>query len=236
MSKIDYWFDPLCPWSWTTSRWVVSIEDQLGLDLHWRPMSLALLNADGPELNDFEEITSGPIRVCAAVYQSEPDKVGELYTQLGQRFHHSGDEQERVRFQSFSKLLGFYANHADMLKTKTIEALAAAELKPEYIDAYADKTYDDVIAESHEQVPAGAQKRSLIGVPTISVDGSAGLFGPVISEVPQGDDAVQLWQAFVTFSTNPNFFELKRTTDRPAPLAAGSQFAYESDEPVVCSI
>ncbi len=223
MSVVDYWFDPLCPWSWATSRWMVKVADGTEVEVRWHPMSLALLNAtDRSPFAEFNEISIGPARVCAAVYAKEPTKLGELYTQIGNRFHHAGDWQEQVRALDFMVLLSAYREHADTIRPKLEAALAASELDSSYIDALDDPSFDDVLGDSHITVPAGEQEQELIGVPTISVDGHAGLFGPVISEVPVGDAVLEMWDAFAALARNPHFFELKRSTGRPAPLSVGT--------------
>lgn len=224
MTTVDYWFDPLCPWSWTTSRWMVSVAERIDVDIRWHPMSLSLLNAnDQQPFADFNKIGIGPVRVCAAVHGKEPERLGQLYTEIGNRFHHAGDWQEEGRFVDFMKLVDAYLANAEDVKPKVVEALAAAGLDAGYIDAFDDDAFDQVLGDSHLAVPAGEQKQELIGVPTISVDGSAALFGPVISEVPEGEHVVKLWEAFSTLALNPDFFELKRATGRPAPLSVRSK-------------
>lgn len=226
MTTVDYWFDPLCPWSWTTSRWMVKVAEQVAVDVRWHPMSLSLLNAtDNPPFSEFNKIGLGPIRVCAAVHAKQPEKLGELYTEIGNRFHHAGDWQEEGRFIDFMMLVDGYIANADTIRPKVVEALDAAGLDAGYIDAFDDASFDAALGDSHVSVPSGEQNQELIGVPTISVDGSAGLFGPVISEVPDEDSIVDMWEAFATLARNPNFFELKRSTSRPAPFTAGSRFA-----------
>lgn len=221
MTVVDYWFDPICPWSWATSRWMNKVTDVADVEVHWHPMSLALLNAsEESPLAEFNAISIGPIRVCAAVYAREPDKLGALYTEIGTRFHHAGDWQEASRGQDFFTVVEAYQQNSETIIPKVAQALAAVGLSPDYLGAADDASYDDVIIASHGNVPSGAQMQELIGVPTISVDGQAALFGPVISEVPTDADVLDLWTAFSTLSRNPNFFELKRTTSRPAPLSA----------------
>lgn len=225
MTSVDYWFDPVCPWSWTTSRWVREVVAQSDVEVQWRPMSLAILNAsDDPAIQRFTSVTIEPARVCAVVYQNEPELLGELYRQLGERFHHAGDEQERMRFGSFAEVLEFYPANRELIRSKVADALAATGLAASYLDAVEDPKWDEVLEQSHASVPAGNQNRELIGVPTLSVEGSAGVFGPVISEVPTGEQVLELWNAFVAMAKYQNFFELKRTTDRPAPLTEGSPF------------
>ena len=220
MTSVGYWFDPLCPWSWTTSRWMVKVAEQTEVDVRWHPMSLSLLNAnDQQPFADFNKVGIGAVRVCAAVHAKEPGKLGELYTQIGNRFHHSGDWQEEARFIDFMALIDSYLANAQEVRPKVVEALAASGLDAGYIDAFDDDAFDQMLGDSHLAVPAGANEQELIGVPTISIDGSAGLFGPVISEVPEGEDVVKMWEAFSTLALNPNFFELKRSSGRPAPLS-----------------
>lgn len=219
-SNVDFWFDPICPWAWTTSRWVVRAADERGFSVTWRAMSLAVLNeTDQEPYAEFNSITIGPARVCAAVEHSFSEKLGDFYTALGHQIHHQGDWLEAGRSGPFEELMAAYSANRGDLRKKVVAALAEVGLPGDLADAMTDEQWDGALTESHDLVPAPDANRELIGVPTISVDGSAGLFGPVIADVPPAGEAGELWDAFVTMARTPYFYELKRTTDRQAPLS-----------------
>ncbi len=219
MTTVDYWFDPVCPWSWVTSRWVHEVVGPVGLDVNWHPMSLGILNAapdSNARIKEFFEILKGPVRVCAAVSETDPSELGTLYTTIGQNLHSSGGPlaAKQVAGDDFATAV---LRSRDAMFEATRNGLAEAGLDEGFADRFDDPHMDDVLLASHGRVPSGGHAQELIGVPTISVDGSAGLFGPVLTEIPSGLRAVTAWNAFAALAQEPAFYELKRTAKRPAP-------------------
>ncbi|HAM22158.1 MAG TPA: hypothetical protein DCQ04_07775 [Actinobacteria bacterium] len=222
-TSVDFWFDPLCPWCWAASRWVLEASQVRPLAITWHPMSLGILNAPtepNETVEQFSELARGPIRVLAAVNANESnERVAELYTALGTRFHHTDHGLlAPIRRPDGPGILEGMIIALPTSQPLIEDALAETGLAADYAKAFTDSSWDAVIRRSHDAVPAGAQRQELIGVPTISVEGSAALFGPVISHFPTGERAGALWDAFATLALEPTFFELKRVTDRPIPL------------------
>jgi 2-hydroxychromene-2-carboxylate isomerase len=190
----DFWFDPLCPWAWITSRWMLEVEQVRPVDVSWHVMSLAYLNQDR-ELNEnyrkAMDAAWGPVRVCIAVEQQYGgEKLLPLYTALGQRRHHEKRELNREVI---------------------VEALEEVGLPASLADAADSTEYDEALKASHH---AGMDQVGFeVGTPVISVNGVA-FFGPVVSPIPRGEAAAKLWDGVLLVAGTDGFFELKRTRTR----------------------
>jgi mycothiol-dependent nitroreductase-like protein len=194
MSNADFWFDPLCPWAWISSRWILEVEKVRDITVRWHVMSLAVLNEDRDLSDDYRELMTkawGPVRVCiAAEQQHGSDVLAPLYTALGNRFHLEKAERNR----------------------ETIEAsLKDAGLPVELADAMDDESLDKALRESHHtgMDPVGKE----VGTPTIHFNGLA-FFGPVVTPCPRGEAAGKLWDGVILVAGTDGFFELKRTRTR----------------------
>lgn len=188
----DFWFDPGRPYTWLTSRWMLEVEQVRPVAVRWHVMSLSVLNEDrddDPE-GDPEGYLWRPVRVCAAVAQRYGQQaLGKLYTAMGTRFHQRGDWGD-IR-----------------------AALADARLPAELADVAESTVYDDVVRASHA-AGIGLVGRH-VGTPVIAVAGPDGtrvaFFGPVVSRIPRGEQAGQLWDGTLLVARIPGFHELKGT-------------------------
>ncbi|WP_432149165.1 DsbA family protein [Streptomyces sp. bgisy029] len=195
----DFWFDPLCPWAWMTSRWILEVEKVRDIEVRWHVMSLAVLNEDKLDEIDeeYREMLAtqawGPVRVVIAAQQLHGDEVvGPLYTALGTRFHNNDEGPTREAIVGALKDVGL----------------------PEDLVEYADKdTYDTELRASHQE---GIDKVGQeVGTPVVAVPGADGeqvaFFGPVVTPAPKGEDAAKLWDGTLLVASIPGFYELKRT-------------------------
>lgn len=194
LTRVNFWFDPLCPWAWITSRWLLEAATVRPLDPQFRVMSLAVLNADSDMSEDYKKgLQRGwaPLRVCvAAGRHGGSTAVGALYTALGTRIHNEHQELDRALIEA---------------------ALADAGLPGELIGAADSEEYDDEIRASHED--AMRRVGTDVGTPVIAV-GEVAFFGPVVTPIPRGETAGQLWDGVILCASTDGFFELKRSRDR----------------------
>ncbi|WBB54610.1 disulfide bond formation protein DsbA [Verrucosispora sp. WMMD573] len=196
--SVDMWFDPICPWAWLTSRWLLEVERVRPVDVRFNVMSLSVLN-EGRELSDdYRELMRngwGPVRVCVAVQQRHgADAVRALYTALGTRIH-----------------LGKEPLGSELY----VAALTEAGLDPALAEAAGDTDLDTPLRASHEagMRPVGTD----VGTPVIHAPGPDGrqvaFFGPVVTPAPRGEAAGRLWDGVLLVAGTPGFFELKRSRD-----------------------
>ena len=190
-SRADFWFDPLCPFAWVTSRWIRDVEKVRDVDVHWHVMSLAYLNQDKDISEEYRELLEpawGPVRVLIAAEQKYGSEVLlPLYTAMGTRIHIGQEEISR-----------------SMVEASLLEAGLAVELA----DAMEDTFLDEAVGTSHHEGMDAVGDD--VGTPTIHIDGVA-FFGPVLSKAPVGEEAGKLWDGCVAVASYPFFFELKRS-------------------------
>jgi 2-hydroxychromene-2-carboxylate isomerase len=194
-TQVDFWFDPLCPWAWITSRWLLEVAKVRPVAARWHVMSLGVLNSGKEGMDErYQELMRkawGPVRVCLAAEQKYgPDVLLPLYTALGTRFHQEKAERDRATIEA---------------------ALAEVGLPAELADAMDSEEYDEALRASHKD---GMDRVGYeVGTPVISVDGVS-FFGPVVSPIPRGEAAAKLWDGVLLVAGTDGFFELKRSRTR----------------------
>jgi 2-hydroxychromene-2-carboxylate isomerase len=189
---VTFWFDPSCPFTWATSRWLRAAAAERGEQVEWRLMSLAVLNADKDVPQQYVEgmrLSTRASRVLARTAREHGNEsVDALYTALGTRLHEQGGE-------SISR---------DMVAAAVTDAGLPADLMAGYDDESLDADVESSHAEGQRRVGDEA------GSPVIAFGDGPGYFGPIVTEPPTGDDSANLYQAMTLLSTVPQFAELKR--------------------------
>jgi 2-hydroxychromene-2-carboxylate isomerase len=189
--RVEFYFDPLCPYAWITSRWILEVDRQRELDLRFRLMSVAVLNERRLRQIVKQQLLRNksawrPVRVGAAIVAKlGDDALREFYTAFGERYHHRRNRDAEAVLRQ-----------------------ALAELGAEELIAAADSDeYDAAVRASHAagMAPVGPD----VGTPTIHVDGSA-FFGPVLNAIPRGQAALDVFDGALLLARIPNFSELKR--------------------------
>jgi 2-hydroxychromene-2-carboxylate isomerase len=190
-SAAEFWFDPLCPWAWMTSRWMTEVEKIRPVDVTWSLMSLSVLNEGRDLPEDYRDLMDrgwGPVRVIAAAASQYGDKVVKpLYDAMGTRIHLEDDKD-------FDAVIA--------------TALDEVGLDPELARFAGSDEVDDLLRASHQR--AIDLVGDDVGTPVVAVNGIA-FFGPVVSPAPKGEDAGRLWDGCVLVAGTQGFFELKRS-------------------------
>lgn len=195
-NQADFWFDPLCPFAWITSRWIGEVQGVRDIDTAWHVMSLAVLNEGRdlePGYREAMDKAWGPVRVIVAAKEQHGDEVIKpLYDAMGTQIHIGGEKDFGIVIS---------------------KALAECGLPAGLAEAAATDDWDSQLKASHEEgISLVGQD---VGTPVVAFNGTA-FFGPVLTRIPRGEQAGQLWDATVALASYPHFFEIKRSrTERP---------------------
>lgn len=189
-ASVAFYFDPVCPWTWNTSRWLVEVARARNLTIGWRPLSLTVLNA-GKEIPEQYrapmEVGHATLRLVTALRDAGRDaQVGDLYTEVGRRMFYDGQAPTMA------------------LVTGAAEAVGAGDLAAAATDTSRDAAVE---ASTQEATRFGGPD---VGSPILVVGASArGFHGPIVSPPPRGEDALRLWDAVAAFAQVRGAFELK---------------------------
>jgi 2-hydroxychromene-2-carboxylate isomerase len=187
---VTFFFDPSCPFTWRTSRWLSEVTQPREHTIAWRLMSLKMLNEGQPLPAEYRDRVDASIRVVrvmfATLQQHGNDAVARLYTEFGTRIHDGRADPDAT----------------------VVAALDAAGLPANLVDAASDESLDEPIRASHDEGQARAGQHS--GSPIICIGDGPGFFGPVVVPPPTGEAAEKLYDAVRLLSAVPEFSELKR--------------------------
>lgn len=191
---VDFWFDPLCPWAWMTSRWMLEVEQVRDVHTDFHVMSLSALNEGQDVPDEYREMLQrgwGPVRLAIAVEQQHgQEALRAYYTAIGTAHHLDGRDFDAE----------LYA-----------EVLAQIGLPAELARAADDTSLDEAVRASHAD---GIERVGQdVGTPVIEVGGVA-FFGPVLSPAPKGEEAGRVFDGARLLAGYDGFYELKRTRTR----------------------
>lgn len=206
MDKIEFFFDPICPWAWVTSRWIDDLANQQVVEPTWRFISLAVVNSSRDYEAEFPQgytnihgLGHNLLRVAAAVRQdSGNDGVARWYREIGTELHTNKNRERYIAGESIAPIL------------------KRAGLDQELEGAFSDSTYDALItAETNTALERTGRD---VGTPIITFgENGPSLFGPVMSTIPKGQDAIEVYGAYKVLASREDFYEMKRAV-RKAPV------------------
>lgn len=193
--KVQFWIDPMCPWAWITSRWVLEVEQVRDIDVTWNIMSLAVLNEHNDVPDDYRKRILElwrPARVLTAARVQLGDQIVlPLFSAMGTRRH---------------------VDKVTDLDTIITESLAELGLDPSLADAADDPAWDDAVRAGHQA--AIDISGTGVGTPVIAIEGldgePVGFFGPILTPIPRGEAAGRTWDGFVLVAQVPGVVEIKR--------------------------
>ncbi|MGY3679587.1 mycothiol-dependent nitroreductase Rv2466c family protein [Streptomyces sp. TE33382] len=223
--QVDFWFDPLCGWTWLAYQWLRQVESVRGVSVRLRPTGLALMRARTGQVEvnpEYHELAQGPARVIAAAHAVHGDEIlAPLYDAVGSRLHAPGGVLEgtfgRARDLSPEDRRLVQLEVLGRAEGAVAAALTEVGLSPDLTEQMRSTEWDGALSASHAAIPLDGRRIELIGVPVISVNGGNGWFGPVFSAIPAGERAGRLWDGFRLVAAEELVGEMKVVGDRTVP-------------------
>ncbi|MFC0581190.1 mycothiol-dependent nitroreductase Rv2466c family protein [Micrococcoides hystricis] len=188
---VNFWYDVTCPFAWITSRWIKEVEQVRPITVNWKPMSLTILNEGRDIPEDYAKAMKRAWifarAVAGAVYGGGEEHSGQIYTELGTRIH---NDERRDTEQIIA------------------EAYEAVGLPLELNERAQNGEFDEQLKTSHD---AGiGLVGDDVGTPIVAFNDTA-FFGPVITRIPRGEEAGEMFDGAVALAKYPYFYELKRS-------------------------
>jgi 2-hydroxychromene-2-carboxylate isomerase len=205
MADVEFFFDPICPWAWITSRFTEEVARQRELTVDWKFICLRMVNEERDYDREFppgyvnaHRAGQQMLRIAAAARADGGNEaVGALYTAFGEQLHTAGRSAE-IR---------------DGDPAVVSEAVEIAGLPPALTAAADDESLDAVVRDETDLALSRTGKD--VGTPIITfspaTEGEASFFGPVIARIPRGEEALRIWDAVELLARTPGFAELKRS-------------------------
>jgi 2-hydroxychromene-2-carboxylate isomerase len=192
MTDVDFHFDVMCPWAYQTSKWVRTASQQRDIHITWRFFSLEEVNREEGKKHPWERpwAYGWSLLRIAALLRRQPDgndAVDRFYEAAGRALHEDGRKVHTPEGAA--------------------EVLTEAGLDPAAVErAIEDQSTHDEVRTDHQRVlDLGG-----FGVPTLVLDGTAPLFGPVVTPAPEGEEAGRLWDLVAGWAEFPHLYELRR--------------------------
>jgi 2-hydroxychromene-2-carboxylate isomerase len=204
---ITFYFDPMCPWAYQTSRWIRNVRDTVDVDVTWRFFSLEEVNHVEGKRHPWERPWSfgfGEMRVGAQIRREQGnDALDRWYAAVGQAFFFEGVKTHTPE------------HHA--------EVIAAAGFDPEVVErAIADESTLSEVRDEHRDA---VERYGAHGVPTIVFTATDyAVYGPVVTPAPEGEDAVALWELVKAMQRFPHLYELRHPKATDDMLHIGEEF------------
>ncbi|MGB3184881.1 MAG: hypothetical protein WBG36_17650 [Ornithinimicrobium sp.] len=216
VSRVEFFFDPACPFCWQTSKWFRLVIRQVDIVPVWRFISLAMLNDEMENLDSAKGHAVGHkmLRVAAAAKAAHGEEVvGALYEEMGRRLWETSPVVDGV--VEGEAMWAAISDHQLQVLTELTAILAAVDLPADLVQAADDTQYDVELQAATDE--AMERTGGNVGTPILAFGepGGPAFFGPVISSTPSDDDAVELWEALTTMATFNGFAELKRSLRDP---------------------
>jgi 2-hydroxychromene-2-carboxylate isomerase len=205
--RISFYFDPMCPWAYQTSRWIRTVRSAVDLDIAWKFFSLEEVNRVDGKKHPWERPWSfgfGQMRVGALIRRElGNDATDRWYEAVGHAFFFDGIKTHEPEHHG--------------------EVIQAAGFDPSFVErAIADPS---TLVEVRDEHLDSAARYGAHGVPTIVFHPSEyAVYGPVVVPAPEGDDAVALWDLVKVMTRFPNLYELRHPKTADDLLHIGEQF------------